>query len=132
LEACLADLARHEIPATLPGPCDRRDLVVFWGPWVTLSVRTLEESHGGPKRLLRVEVAARPSSLGLATLALLAVAVLAGAIEGSAAGWALPLSLLAAAGTALASRVEQAARGLGRLVGATGRRLGSMPIPWSG
>ncbi|HEX7125982.1 MAG TPA: glycosyltransferase, partial [Thermodesulfobacteriota bacterium] len=132
LEACLADLARHEIPATLPGPSDRRDLVVFWGPWVTASVRTLEELHGGPKRLHRVEVTARPSSLGLATLALLALAALAGAVEGSVAGWALPLSLLAAGGTALASRAEQAARGLGRLAGATGRRLGSMPVPWTG
>ncbi len=131
LEACLADLARLEIPATLPGPTDRRDLLVFWGPWVTASVRALEELHGGPKRLNRVEVTARPSSLGLAVLALLTLAAAAGLVEGGVAGWAVPLGLLAAAGTALAVRAEKAARGLGRLVGATGRRLGSMSIPWT-
>lgn len=127
----LDGLRRRAVPALAPASADRRDLVAFWGPWTVVSVRSLEESHGAPRRLHRLEVRARPSALGLAGLTLLAASWAAAQLGGSPAA-ALPLFLLAASAAALASRAERAARSIGRVVAETARALRLVSLPWRG
>lgn len=131
LEACLADLRRAAIPVNVPVPDDRRDVVVFFGPWVVAHIRSMEELHGGPKRLIRLDVAARPSGLGLAGLALLGTLTAAGAAEAGALGAAVPLAGLLTSAAALAVWTERASKALGRLLGDTFRRLDVVPVPRS-
>ncbi len=130
LAALLEGLRRRTVPALAPAPADRRDLVVFWGPWIVASVRSLEELHGGGKRLHRLDVRACPSALGLAALGLLAAAAAVGVVAGAPLVAGLSLGLLAVAATVLAARADRATRSIGRVVAETVRELGLIRVPW--
>ena len=105
------------------------DIHVFAGPWWNVRLRTLTEIYPQGRRLLRVATVLRPSPL----------AVLGWTVSGFASAGAFVFfgryGLLFAAGAAVAFFLWareglRLRRELAELVGAAGRQLGLVPVPW--